>query len=113
MRGTISYDKKGNKILKLDGQVVTQEEFDAAIPSKPFEVPMATMAYDSSRPLINKSAGCHPTQVKQFNEDLSKAGIVGARYRTDGSVEYASRAARKAHARFRGLVDFDGGYGDA
>ena len=63
-------------------------------------------------PRKSLSMGCDPTQVKQFNEDLKKAGIKCAQHLPDGTLEYTSRKARNEVMRFRRFFDKDAGYGD-
>lgn len=109
---TITYER-GVKKQFIDGVEATQAEVDARFPPKPFEAPMATMAYDASNPLVAQSAGCHPSQVPSMNEFLHKHHVVGAQFRPDGKVVFASRAARRDFCKARGLIDQDGGYGDA
>lgn len=75
-------------------------------------VPAVASAYGEEKPLVSIGAGCHPRQVKAFNEALQRRGIVGARYRPDGAVEFTSRGARKRTLKALGLHDNQGGYGD-
>jgi len=65
-----------------------------------------------SKPWVSQSMGCHPSQTKQMNEDLHKAGITGAYMRKDGTLECSSRKARKEAMRFYSMFDRDAGYGD-
>ena len=95
---------------KINGKSVTRAEFMRGRKKVKPGAPMINHAY--AKPLVGIAAGCHPDQVQEFNADLERAGIQGARYLPDGRVEYSARSARRAHARFRGLVDLDGGYGD-
>ena len=112
MKLEIKYDRHGGKQFFLDGQSVTEAEANAACPPKPIGVPMATTAHDSSKVRISQAGGCHPSQVASMNEYLKKKNVVGAQFRPDGKVEFTGRRARRDFARARGLVDFDGGYGD-
>lgn len=98
---------------RLDGVVVSEQEFNRAVPGKELGAPMTTHAYDSSSPLVGAAAGCHPSQVASMNEYLHKRGVVGANFRPDGKVEFRTRRARRDFCKARGLVDFDGGFGDA
>jgi len=64
------------------------------------------------KPWISQSAGCHESQVKEFNEQLKEHGVQCAQYLPDGKLECTSRKARNAVLKSRNLFDRDGGYGD-
>jgi hypothetical protein len=64
------------------------------------------------KPGHSMSAGCDPSQVKEFNEMYRKAGIKCATHLADGTLEYTSRKARSAVLKSRNLLDKDAGYGD-
>jgi len=70
------------------------------------------MAISEGTPWKSQSCGCHPTQVKQFNEDMKRHGIQCAHMHNDGTLECTSRKARKNVMKMRGLFDKDAGYGD-
>ena len=63
-------------------------------------------------PRQSMSMGCHPDQVKQFNEDLKRHGITCARHTPDGVLEYTSKKARNQAMKHYGAFDKDAGYGD-
>lgn len=98
-------------IYKIDGEVVSKAEFKRrSKAAKTGTASRITRAYE--RGLISRSAGCHSSQVEQKNKFLESRGVKGARFLKDGNVRFESRAARNDFCRARGLVDFDGGYGD-
>lgn len=72
--------------------------------------PMTSKAY--SKPLTSLSLSVHPSQVKEFNEDVKAAGLTGVHYDEKGTVHFSSRGQRKALMKHRGCHDQDGGYGD-
>lgn len=57
-------------------------------------------------------AGCHPSQVEEFNEDARKAGLMGVEFMPNGNVRFSSRRARARYLRHMGLYDRDAGYSD-
>lgn len=63
--------------------------------------------------LISQSAGCHPSQVAEFNQNLEDAKITESRFLADGSLRFASRKDRKEICKMWGYVDRDASYGDA
>ena len=64
------------------------------------------------KPWKSESAGCHPSQSKEFNEQLREHGIKCAQYMPDGTLQCTSRKARNAVLKSRGMHDKDAGYGD-
>ena len=70
------------------------------------------MPISESRPWKSQSAGCHPSQHKEWNQQLKEHGIAGAEYQPDGTLECSSRKARRDVLKSRGFHDKDGGYGD-
>lgn len=70
----------------------------------------ATKAYQ--RPLKSVASSCHPEQVAEFREEVTKAGLTGVKYDDDGTCTFESREQRKKWNKWRGLVDKDGGIGD-
>ena len=70
------------------------------------------MPIGEGKPWISQSAGCHPSQVKEFNRQLKEHGIRLAEYQSDGTLKCTSRKARSAVLKSRELFDRDAGYGD-
>ena len=62
--------------------------------------------------LVSDGAGIHPSQVKEFREDLSKHGFTGVSFTDGGDCVFHSRKERSRYLRHRGLHDRDAGYGD-
>lgn len=77
-----------------------------------FPVPRIARGYGSASPLESLGAGCHPSQVEEFNAAYRKGGIVGAYHKPDGTCVFESRKARNQVLKSRGMIDQDGGYGD-
>jgi hypothetical protein len=96
---------------RINGKVVSRKEFMRKKRTGGSGAPMMNRAYE--KPLKSVSAGCHSTQVAEFNAHLERAGIQGARYSSDGTLEFTSRRARNEVCRLRGLIDQDASYGDA
>jgi hypothetical protein len=69
-------------------------------------------AISENKPWVSQSMGCHPSQSKQFNEDMREAGIKCARMRDDGALECTSNKSRNQVMEFRKMFDRDGGYGN-
>jgi len=53
------------------------------------------------------SMGCHPSQVREFNERARKAGLTGVRYLPNGTVECSSKGQQKKWCRHLGVVNGD------
>lgn len=96
---------------RINGKTVSRREFFRKKRVGGAGAPMLNRAYE--KPLESLAAGCHPSQVKEFNAHLASAGIQGATYKPDGTLEFSSRNARREVCRLRGLIDQDAGYGDA
>ena len=62
--------------------------------------------------LVSDGAGVHPSQVKEFREDLSNHGFTGVSFKDNGDCVFTSRKERSRYLRHRGLHDRNGGYGD-
>jgi hypothetical protein len=65
-----------------------------------------------SRGLESVGCGVHPSQVADDRAISEKHGW-RPEYTPDGNPIFRSRAQRKKFMRERGLIDRDGGYGDA
>lgn len=109
---TIKYER-GEKVMLIDGQPATQAEVDAKFPPKPFEAPMTTMAWDSSRGgLKSRSGGVTKKQAASLRKFLEERKVRGAEVDANGDVHFRTRGARNDYLRARGLIDQDGSYGD-
>jgi hypothetical protein len=99
---------------KINGQVVTKEEWDAR-PGVGLDfrhAPMGTIAYTESNPLLSEGLGCMKSQVGEMREELRRNNIRGVRVLDSGQLEITSRRGRRELMRLRGLADADGGYSD-
>ncbi len=98
---------------KINGKEVTEEEWDAR-KGRGLKggVPLGTVAYSESKPLISEGIGCMRSQVTEMREVIRKHNIQGVRVRDNGQLEITSRRGRRDLLRVRGLADADGGYGD-
>ena len=98
---------------KINRQEVTKEEWDAR-PGVGLHggVPMGTVAYSESKPMISEGLGCMKSQVPEMRETIARNGIKGVRVLNSGQLEITSRQGRRDLLRVRGLVDSEAGYGD-
>lgn len=100
---------------KINGVEVTKEEWEArkGVGLKG-GVPMGTVAYSESKPLISEGLGCLPNQVPEMREAIRRHGIQGVRVLNNGALEITSRRGRKEVGLMRPipLHDAEGGYGD-
>ena len=98
---------------KINGKYVTKKQWDArkGVGIKG-GVPMGTVAYSESKPLISEGLGCMKAQVPDMRAVIRKHNIKGVRVLDSGQLEITSRRGRKELCRVRGLADADGGYGD-
>jgi len=100
---------------KINGKYVTKKQWDAR-PGAGFQggVPMGTVAYSESKPLISDALGCLPNQVPEMREAVKRHGIQGVRVLDNGQLEITSRRGRKEVGLMRPIPIFDaeGGYSD-
>ena len=100
---------------KINGKSVTKEEWDAR-PGVGLHggVPMGTVAYSESKPLISEGLGCMRSQVPEMRESIKRHGIHGVRVLDSGQLEITSRRGRKEVGLMRPipLHDSEGGYSD-
>jgi hypothetical protein len=104
---------------KINGKEVTKAQWDArkGVGLKG-GVPMGTIAYSESDPLISEGLGCMRSQLQEFREMVKEEKIQGVAYLDSGQARITSRDGRKALMKAlserRGCryVDADGGYGD-
>lgn len=99
---------------RRNGKIVSREEFEETAKEWPVGKrkiggagPMTSRAYDSSKPLVSVAAGCHPSQVKEFNEIIHDAGMVGVHHRPDGAAIFTGAKARDEYLKSRQLHDND------
>lgn len=62
--------------------------------------------------LESDGAGCHSSQVDEFNAMAKDHGLTGVHYDKSGQCHFSSRGQRKKWLEIRGIRDNDGGYGD-
>ena len=100
-------------VYRINKKVVSKEEWDAR-PGAGLDggVPMGTVAYSQSKPLVSDGLGCMRAQVPEMRQVVRERGIRGVRVLDNGQVEITSRAGRRELLRVRGLRDNDGGYSD-
>lgn len=98
---------------KINGKEVTKEEWDSR-KGRGLKggVPLGTVAYSESKPLISEGLGCMKSQVSEMREIIHKHNIKGVVVRDSGQLEITSRRGRRDLLRVRGLADADGGYSD-
>lgn len=98
---------------KINGVEVSKEEWDSrkGVGLKG-GVPMGTVAYSESKPMISDGIGCLPNQVGEMRAAVKQNGIRGVRVLNNGQLEITSRQGRRDVLRMRGLHDAEAGYGD-
>lgn len=98
---------------KINGKSVTPQQWHAR-PGVGLRggVPMGTVAYSESKPLISDGIGCLKSQVPEMRQMLKDRGVRGVRVKDSGQLEITSRRGRADLLRIRGLCDADGGYSD-
>jgi len=98
---------------KINGKHVTKKQWEArkGVGLKG-GVPMGTVAYSESDPLISDGLGCLQSQVPEMRDMIRTHNIPGVRVRNNGQLEITSRRGRREMLRLRGKCDMDGGYGD-
>lgn len=102
-------------VRKYNGRVVTQEELNTLLPTKPDWLeapPMSTDTYSEHDPLISEGCGVMKSQVGEARDMIRQHNIVGASVHDNGQIRFTSRRARKEFLARRGLNDNDGSYGD-
>ena len=62
-------------------------------------------------PMLSDGAGCHPSQIHDYQKHLKDAGCP-TEYTPDGRAVFTSRAHRQKALRALGLHDRTGGFGD-
>ena len=65
------------------------------------------MPISEGKPNISFSMGCHPSQVKEFNEHIKKHGVRCAHYREDGALVSTSNKSRNQMIRAQNGNHFD------
>lgn len=63
------------------------------------------------QPEVSTAAGCHSSQVEDFNNFYRERGITGAYHRPDGACVFESNHARNQVLKARGMYDRDASYG--
>ena len=100
---------------KINGKLVTKEEWDSRKGAGlRGGVPLGTVAYSESKPLISEGLGCLPNQVPEMREAIKRHGIRGVRVLNNGALEITSRRGRKEVGLMRPipLHDAEAGYSD-
>ena len=62
--------------------------------------------------LVSDGAGCHPSQVHEYRQDIADHGFTGVDVNSAGDVVFSSRKERSRYLKHRGFIDRDGCYGD-
>lgn len=62
-------------------------------------------------PFASDAAGCHPTQVREFEENSRTLGVP-THFTSDGRAMFESRTHRNRYLKAAGLRDRSAGYGD-
>jgi len=94
----------------LDGQEVTQEEYEKRYP--PPEKCSGPSSFIAWKPLESDALAVHPSQIKEAME-MAQARGVPTSFTPDGRPILTSRSHRKAYMQAHGFFDRDAGYSDA
>lgn len=116
MIARIRYLQSGNVEYYINGQLVTRDEYDAAVPSKleglfdggeaPYANPLwAGGSWESDALRV------HPDQRQEATEWSRNVGVPTS-YREDGSPEILDRDHRRRLLRASGMHNNRGGYSD-
>jgi hypothetical protein len=109
MVGRIVFKKDG-PVYYLDGQEVSQEEFDRAFPPVK-EIAGGPTSLTGTVPHASEALAVHPGQVQEAAESAKKMGVP-TEFLPDGRPIMRSRAHQKAYLKAYGFKNRDGGYGD-
>ncbi len=107
----VTFDRAGNPTYYVNGAVVTKEEFDGLLPTRPLGVPMAAHL-PACWPLVSEALAVHPDQVTEANVRNKKHGV-SARYEAGtGLCVIPDRDDRSKLLKLEGFHDKQAGYGD-
>jgi hypothetical protein len=109
MVGRIVFKNDG-PVYYLDGQSVSQEEFDRAFPPVR-EVAGGPTSLTGTSPHASEALAVHPGQVQEAVESAKRMGVP-TEFLPDGRPIMRSRAHQKAYLKAYGFKNRDGGYGD-
>ncbi len=111
MRPRIIYGRFGQRTFFLGDLEVTEEEFAAAVPSKPIGCPGLANNTPSCWPQISQAFGVHPKQVAAANARNKRHGV-HVQYEPKGLAHIPDRGARRDLSRLEGMTDNEAGYSD-
>lgn len=112
MRGEIVAHRDGSCDYYLDGQGVTQEEFEQAFPPKPDYLSEPAMVQGAAVwPALSEAMAVHPDQREEASARNRRHGIA-VDYTEDGRAILADRGQRRDLMRLENMHDNHGGYGD-
>lgn len=106
----VTYDIDGNRTHMIDGNVVTKEEFDRILPSKPIAVPGAAHS-PGAWPMLSEAMGVQPDQIAEAATHARENGVP-TDFTPDGRVIVRDRKHRKQLLKLYGYHDNHAGYGD-
>lgn len=101
--GQPDVDRRPGSYYMVDGDLVHESDLTD---EQRVKVTGKTRAMDSHN-IASEAMGCAPKQVKQFNENLVKSGIAGAKYDRDGTLHMRDRATKFKVMKVRGMHDRD------
>lgn len=110
MRLKTIYHRNGASEHFIDGVPATQEEVDAAFPSKPIGLPLLAQT-SSCWPMKSDALAVHPKQIEQVRARNKKHGL-NIEYAPDGRPILQDRGMRRDLMKIEGVHDNNGGYGD-
>lgn len=109
MKGRLVFHNDGTRTCYIDGQEVSQAEWDAAFP--PRTGGDGPCSLSSVPPNVSDGLAVHPRQVEEARESARRKGVP-TEFLPDGRPVMRSRAHQKAYLKAYGFHNRDGGYGD-
>ncbi len=111
MRPQIKYGRFGERHFFLEGQEVSQEEFDAVVPDLGIHLPGLANNTPSCWPQVSQAFGVHPKQIASATARNKRHGV-NVKYDNTGRAHIPDRGARRELSRLEGMTDNEAGYGD-
>jgi len=106
----VTYGRDGTPTYMVGDRVVTREEFDAILPSKPIGVPLDAHRPDCW-PMLSEAMGVQPDQIGEAAAHARKNGVP-TEFTGDGRVIVRDRKHRRDLLRLYGMHDKQGGFSD-
>lgn len=111
MNRKIIFHRDGTESYFIDGQQVTQKQYDKLVPAKPIGV-LTGKRSKATWPMKSDAMGINPNDAAEAEAVLQQAGIPTEFDRETGQAILTGPAHRKRLAEHYGFYDRNGGYGD-